>query len=567
MNSYFGYIRVSTPKQGRGVSLDEQRAAILAYADRHGFKIANWFVETETAAKLGRTEYTKMIKALERGQVQGVIIHKIDRGARNLKDWANLGELIDRGVEVKFVHESLDMHSRGGRLAADIQAVVAADYVRNLRDEVLKGFYGRLKQGVYPLPAPVGYLDKGAGNPKEIDPVAGPIVRYAFERYAVGDIGLQELRQDLAAKGLKTRRGGPLSLAGLAHMLHSPFYIGIIRIDRRNESFQGAHTPLITRKLFDRVQAVMAGKRVRGLTTHSFRYRAMVAHAGCTRRLTGEIAKKRFVYYRCHGPRCRGIAVPERVLDDGIKRTALAIAYGPQDLKDLRDLVEDAGKDLSVDLERERRSIRLKLDNCSTRLVRLTDALLDGAISKEIHSERRESLLAERRGLNDQLEALDSEPHWLRLYREFELKNAQVLRYEMLDDAEKRDLISGLCSNLALDGKNLVIALRSPYKEIVELRGVHYGGPFRGRVRTVGDDFDTTSNNPPFANELKFCAMQILDILKSVAEKIEEGLIPDLPANDSTPYLASKSLKSPKSRPAAQRANTGDIKQARVSAG
>ena len=148
MNSYFGYIRVSTPKQGRGVSLDEQRAAILAYADRYGFKIANWFVETETAAKLGRTEYTKMIKALERGQVQGVIIHKIDRGARNLKDWANLGELIDRGVEVKFVHESLDMHSRGRRLAADIQAVVAADYVRNLRDEVLKGFYGRLKQGV-----------------------------------------------------------------------------------------------------------------------------------------------------------------------------------------------------------------------------------------------------------------------------------------------------------------------------------------------------------------------------------------------------------------------------------
>ena len=105
MKSYFGYIRVSTPKQGRGVSLDEQRAAILAYADRHGLKIANWFVGTETAARLGRTEYTKMFKALERGQAQGVIIHKIDRGARNLKDWANLGELIDRGVEVKFVHE------------------------------------------------------------------------------------------------------------------------------------------------------------------------------------------------------------------------------------------------------------------------------------------------------------------------------------------------------------------------------------------------------------------------------------------------------------------------------
>ena len=550
MKQYFGYIRVSTPKQGRGVSLDEQRAAISAYADKHGLHILNWFVETETAAKLGRTEYTKMIKALERGQVQGVIIHKIDRGARNLKDWANLGELLDRGIEVKFVHESLDMHSRGGRLAADIQAVVAADYVRNLRDEVLKGFYGRLKQGVYPLPAPVGYLDKGAGNPKEIDPISGPLVRYAFERYAAGNIGLHDLQQDLAAKGLKTRRGGPISFNGLAHMLHSPFYIGIIRIDRRNESFQGAHTPLISKDLFDRVQAIMEGKRARPVISHAFRYRSLIAHIGCTRRLTGEIAKKRYVYYRCHGPGCRGIAVPERVLEDGIKDTALAIAHGQQDLRDLRDLVGTARQSQSVDVENERRNIRMRLGECDTRLVRLTDALLDCAISTEAHNDRHEKLLREKRGLNDRLEALDAEPGWLRLYREFELRNAQVLRYEMMDDDEKRNLVSGLCSNLALDGKNVVIALRSPYKEIVELQGFHHGGPFKGRVRTLGVDFDTVSNSTP-ADDSKHRAMKMLEIFRSVADKIAGGILPDLPANDNTPRPSSKSLKSFKSRPAA----------------
>jgi site-specific DNA recombinase len=55
-----------------------------------------------------------------------------------------------------------------------MQAVVAAHYVRNLREEVRKGFYGRLKQGFYPLKAPIGYLDCGGGKPKAIDPVAGP---------------------------------------------------------------------------------------------------------------------------------------------------------------------------------------------------------------------------------------------------------------------------------------------------------------------------------------------------------------------------------------------------------
>jgi len=96
-----------------------------------------------------------MLRLLKHGKAAGVVIHKIDRGARNLKDWADLAELIDIGVEVHFANESLDLNTRGGRLSADIQAVVAADFIRNLREETKKGFYGRLKQGLYPICAPI----------------------------------------------------------------------------------------------------------------------------------------------------------------------------------------------------------------------------------------------------------------------------------------------------------------------------------------------------------------------------------------------------------------------------
>src|SRR5437870_7709725 len=118
-----------------------------------------------------------MLTRLRRREAEGVIIHKIDRSARNLTDWAELGDLIDQGIQVHFANESLDLKSRGGRLSADIQAVVAADYIRNLKEEVRKGFYGRLKQGVYPLPAPIGYKDEGAGKPKSLDPMKAPLVR------------------------------------------------------------------------------------------------------------------------------------------------------------------------------------------------------------------------------------------------------------------------------------------------------------------------------------------------------------------------------------------------------
>src|ERR1700687_4437633 len=156
MRKFFGYVRVSTAKQGEGASLAAQRDAISRLAERSQLEVTEWFEELETAAKRGRPLFDRMLKSLRQGKAEGVIIHKIDRSARNLKDWADLGELIDHGVEVHFANESLDLQSRGGRLSADIQAVVAADYIRNLREEAKKGIYGRLKQGFYPGRAPIG---------------------------------------------------------------------------------------------------------------------------------------------------------------------------------------------------------------------------------------------------------------------------------------------------------------------------------------------------------------------------------------------------------------------------
>ncbi|MBL0001831.1 MAG: recombinase family protein [Sphingomonadales bacterium] len=53
MKRCFGYVRVSTVKQGDGVSLEAQREAILAFASRNNIEITQWFEEKETAAKRG----------------------------------------------------------------------------------------------------------------------------------------------------------------------------------------------------------------------------------------------------------------------------------------------------------------------------------------------------------------------------------------------------------------------------------------------------------------------------------------------------------------------------------
>src|SRR5207302_10170183 len=145
-----------------------------------------WFEERESASQKGRPTFTEMLRLLRRGTVQGVIIHKIDRSARNLEDWADVGKLVDAGVEVHFATENLDLRTVAGRLSADIQAVVAAHYSRNLREEVKKGIYGRLKQGFYPLRAPIGYLDQGSAKNKTHDPIRAPLLQQAFKLYSAG---------------------------------------------------------------------------------------------------------------------------------------------------------------------------------------------------------------------------------------------------------------------------------------------------------------------------------------------------------------------------------------------
>lgn len=315
MSSFFAYVRVSTSRQGSGVSLLEQRIAIERFARREGLSIRSWFEERETAAKRGRPVFQEMLKRLTAGEAQGLLIHKIDRGARNLRDWADLGELIDGGIDVRFVHDKLDLETRGGRLAADIQAVVAADFIRNLREEVKKGLEGRLRQGLYPARAPLGYLDMGAGKPKAVDPSTAPFVVEAFERYAKGTT-LSALSQELGERGFRNRSGRRVTINNLAHVLHNPFYAGIVRFRNDERPFKGRHEALVTEDLFRRVQAQFASRRghkERG--RHLFTYRRLV-RCTCGRFLIGE-RRKGHTYYRCHG--CKGVCVREEALNRSVQ--------------------------------------------------------------------------------------------------------------------------------------------------------------------------------------------------------------------------------------------------------
>lgn len=487
---FFAYIRVSTVRQGQsGTSLVEQRAAIERHAQRYSLQIVKEFEEQETAAKLGRPVFLQMIKELRQGKACGVIMHKIDRSARNLRDWAELGELIDKGVEVHFANENLDLYSRGGRLSADIQAVVASDYIRNLREEVKKGFYGRLKQGFYPMPAPLGYLDKGAGEAKAIDPVNASFIKKAFQLYASGEYGLRALARKMLNLGLRSKQGRAVSANGLALILHNPFYTGLIHLKKTGEFYEGQHLPIISKKLFEQVQDVLQGKTITTTNKKSldevFLFRKLLTCESCQYRLIGE-RQKGFLYYRCHTSECPQKTVREELIDKPFQGVLQNLQFDAEETPCFADWFKHRHQQAEENIEAERKALKLNLEQARSRLSRLTDALVDNVIDQELFMQKKNILLVTEQELKEKLTKVETiESEALQKTEKFlELANSAYLSYQSASFNNKRDLVKTVTSNFFIRDKTVSIKLNLPFEMVVNRRSVTGGGPQRDSPRT-----------------------------------------------------------------------------------
>src|SRR3954471_11296030 len=123
-----GYVRVSTDRQAeKGVSLEAQEAKIRAMATVQGAELLDVIVDGgESAKSLNRPGLQKVMALVNAGKVDGVIVAKLDRLTRSVKDLCGLLELLEkRKVALVSVAESLDTGSAAGRLVITIMGAVS----------------------------------------------------------------------------------------------------------------------------------------------------------------------------------------------------------------------------------------------------------------------------------------------------------------------------------------------------------------------------------------------------------------------------------------------------------
>ena len=248
------YARYSTDSQ-REESIEGQIRECTAYAEKNGFTVVKHYIDRAISAKTdNRPQFQQMIKDSERGIFDVIIVWKLDRFARNRYDSARYKtQLKKNGVKLMSATEVISDGPEGIILESVLEGY-AEYYSADLSEKVIRGMTENALKGKFSGGAiPFGYTIN-ADRRFEIDPLTAPFVAETFQRYNDGQT-MREIRDWLNEKGIKNKRGGPMSFNVIQHMLSNRRYIGELKY--RDILIPDAIPPIVSVEIFNEVQEKM----------------------------------------------------------------------------------------------------------------------------------------------------------------------------------------------------------------------------------------------------------------------------------------------------------------------
>jgi site-specific DNA recombinase len=209
MKQAYGYIRVSTEQQAdSGLSLEAQRTKVTAMAVVQGVELAGIITdEGESAKSLNRPGMEKLLGMIDGGQVSTVIIAKLDRLSRSVKDFGSLIETFEKkGVNLVSVADSLDTKTAGGRLVLNVLMSVFQWEREAIAERTKDAMAVLRKSGKRAGTVPFGSQLAADGVQLEAAPAEKAIIARIKGLREEG-FSLRDIADELNRQGFTTRKG------------------------------------------------------------------------------------------------------------------------------------------------------------------------------------------------------------------------------------------------------------------------------------------------------------------------------------------------------------------------
>ncbi|MDX1608403.1 MAG: recombinase family protein, partial [Candidatus Spechtbacterales bacterium] len=330
---YCLYARKSSESDERqALSIEAQVKEMLDMARRDGLNITDIRRESHSAKATGqRPVFNKMLEDIRTGVFDGIIAWAPDRLSRNAGDLGAIVDLIDQKklIEIRTFGQKfadnpnekflLMILGAQGKLENDQKGV-----------NVKRGLRARCEQGLWPASPPTGYL-RHPSREKNChmiqDPKRALTIKQMFEKVAYDNwIGRNVYRWLKNELDFKTVNNKHLSVSNVYTILKNHFYYGTFEYPKESGNwYKGAHEPIITKELFDKVQETLVGSFVRKTESKEFAFTRLMKCGKCGSGITAEEKFKklkngsvnRHVYYVCTKSRdinCKGTRINEKDL-------------------------------------------------------------------------------------------------------------------------------------------------------------------------------------------------------------------------------------------------------------
>ncbi|MCX5726869.1 MAG: recombinase family protein, partial [Candidatus Saganbacteria bacterium] len=427
------YIRVSTEDQAKeGYSLDVQREYLEAFTKREGYEVFKVYCDDGVSAySTRRPALQELMADAKAKKFELVLVYKIDRFSRNLKDLLNLvDELSDCGVGFRSATEPFDTTTSGGKLMFQ-QLGSFAEFERNrIAERVFPGMVKGVQQGNWQGAryAPYGYRYAKARKLLEVDEQEAKVVKLIYTM-RLCDKSIFAITEYLTRKGYRNRKGNIFSTKLIGDILKNRIYTGKLiwnrhyydKTQKTKKGYryiknpaekviisQGKHQPIISEEDFGLVQDKLKARKIeRRRKANDYPLSGILYCAKCNHRYVGVSSvsnhrtgmKKR--RYRCSGPyrsfiRCKNKTVKALEIESevaGILETLLK----NDKLKSSRWTNVTAAnfpvfaKDAKTDLKKVENRLKKNLEKQS----KLTDAYLENLLSEELYKQKNEGLRQE----------------------------------------------------------------------------------------------------------------------------------------------------------------------------
>lgn len=421
------YARFSSDNQ-RSESIDAQIRAMKAYCKYNHIAIIDTYIdEAKSATTSQRPAFQKMIADSKLRTFDIVLVHKLDRFARNRYDSALAKrELKRNGVAVFSVLENLDSSPESIMLESVLEGM-SEYYSQNLAREVMKGMTQNALQGKHTGGRPpLGYDVDVITRKLIINEEEAKAVRLIFEMYADGK-GYSEILEELFQRNYKTKMGKHFLKNSLYGILTNQKYQGTYIYNKSTSKFgdgtrnshqyknddeviviDGGCPQLIDKETFAKVQKRIVGNRHRGAKVnakHRYLLTGKVFCKECGKAMVGNArfcgrGKNLYITYRCPTKKhsCHNKEINSSYLENYVVELLEKEIFNVSALKEISKKIHKEQKVDVCNKVREIKQMQAELEETNKAIANITEFVIkgrmfDSLLEKLTELERRKNVL------------------------------------------------------------------------------------------------------------------------------------------------------------------------------